>query len=325
VVQVKRADGAQLGTLTMCSNRSASSPKGWIGALVVLLGALWLASWAVARSLVRPLGELADVARRMGQGELEARAVHAQRAGPEIASVADAIHEMAARIDRQMRDQRTLLAAVSHELRTPLGHLRLLVELVRDGGTPRMDDLEREVLEMDDLVDQLLATSRLDFALQEARALDVVELGVEALERSGYGPELLEVRGMGGDVAEGALQVSGDPTLLRRALANLLRNAREHGGGPTALVIEPDGDSLVLVVEDAGPGLDPLAMERLFDPFVQLPTGAAHTRGALGLGLYLVRRVALAHGGDVVALARPGGGARVGMTMPWASKLRIGS
>jgi two-component system, OmpR family, sensor kinase len=173
---------------------------------------------------------------------------------------------------------------------------------------------------MDDLVDQLLATSRLNFALQEARALDVVELGLEALERSGYGPELLEVRGMDDDVEEGALQVMGDPTLLRRALANLLRNAREHGGGPKTLVIEPDGGALRLVVEDEGPGLDPLAMERLFEPFVQLPTGAAHTRGALGLGLYLVRRVALAHGGGVVAEARPGGGARVGMVMPKASR-----
>jgi len=314
-IEVKRSGGPLLGRLTLCSNRPPPDSKGWMLALAVVLGGIWIASWLVARSLARPLGELADVARRMGQGELEARASKAQSAWPEIASVANAMHEMADRLDRQMRDQRTLLAAVSHELRTPLGHLRLLVELGREGGAPKLDEVEREVLEMDDLVDQLLATSRLDFALHEARALDVVELGLEALERAGLGPELLEVRGVEDDVSEGALKVSGDPTLLRRALANLLRNAREHGGGVSSLVIEPGDDVLTIVVVDSGPGLDPTARERLFEPFVQLPTGAAHTRGALGLGLYLVRRVATAHSGDVVAEARPGGGARVGVVL----------
>lgn len=315
VIEVRKRGEERLGTLTMCANRPPPSSHNWMLSLGVLLAGLWLASWLVARTLARPLGELAAVATQMGQGALDARATRAAKAGPEIAAVAHAMHDMANRINQQIQDQRTLLAAVSHELRTPLGHLRLLVELGREGGAPRLDELEREVLEMDDLVDQLLATSRLDFALQEAKPLDVVELGIEALERAGLGPELLEVRGLDDDVAEGALMVRGDPTLLRRALANLLRNAREHGGGATSLVIEPAGGRLRIAVEDSGPGLDPEARGRLFEPFVQLPTGAAHTRGALGLGLYLVRRVALAHGGDVVAEPRIGGGARVGLVL----------
>jgi signal transduction histidine kinase len=315
-VPVVSRDGQRLGSLTVCINRNKpkATPSVLIGALLVLSASLWLASWAVARMLARPLGELAEVASRIGRGDLEARAISASQAGPEVAAVADAMHEMAARIERQIRDQRTLLAAVSHELRTPLGHMRLIVEMARDGAAPRLDELEREVIEMDDLVDQLLVTSRLDFALQEQRALDVVELCIEALERAGLGIELLEVRAEEGSWEK--LEVLGDPTLLRRALANLLRNAREHGGGVVTLAIEPgEGGQIGLVVEDDGPGLGEVARERLFEAFVQLPAGAQQTRGALGLGLYLVRRVASAHSGDVIAQTRPEGGARVGLSL----------
>ncbi len=272
--------------------------------LVIFLGCgLWIGSLAVARQIALPLQDLESVAKTFGEGELSARSLQVARRPDEIGTLATTLHEMAERVDGQIRDQRTLLAAVSHELRTPLGHLKLLVELARHEqfSPQRLDELLREVNEMDELVDQLMATSRLNFELAQARMLDPVELALSALDRAGLPPEILEV--------EESAPFQGDPTLVQRALANLLRNAERHGKGVTRLVICVRDEHLVFVIEDQGPGMPETERQRLFEPFVQ---GVTFTRsGSLGLGLYLVRRIAHAHNGSVIAENSPQGGARL--------------
>ncbi|MEO1270022.1 MAG: HAMP domain-containing protein, partial [Myxococcota bacterium] len=150
--------GHPLGEVFVCSARRSPSPVGLVKVLATVLTVLvvlWFISGWVARRLARPLGELAGVAESLGRGQLGARAEAALVYGGEISTLAESLHDMAARIERQLRDQRTLLAGVSHELRTPLGHLRLLVEILRseEGHTnaTRLDELERELIEMDDL------------------------------------------------------------------------------------------------------------------------------------------------------------------------------
>ena len=219
--------------------------------------------------------------------------------------LSEALNDMAERIEQHVNDQRTLLAGVSHELRTPLGHVRLLVELAREGATTdaarRLDEIEREVVEMDDLVGQLLASARLDFSLDEPRAVDAVDVARRAIERAGLPASTLH--------APEAVSIRGDPTLLARALANLIGNARAHAGGATKVRVEREKQGVAFLVEDVGPGLPKDG--DLFAPFV-----GKGDHGTLGLGLYLVRRIALAHGGAVVAEDKPGGGARVGFRVP---------
>jgi two-component system OmpR family sensor kinase len=107
-----------------------------------------------------------------------------------------------------------------------------------------------------------------------------------------------------------------DATLLGRALANLLNNARRHGQGAEALrIFERDG-RLAFCVDDRGPGLQPGEETRIFQPFYRKDRGGeAREAGSLGLGLALVQRIAQAHGGEAFAENRPGGGARVGFTV----------
>jgi two-component system, OmpR family, sensor kinase len=108
----------------------------------------------------------------------------------------------------------------------------------------------------------------------------------------------------------------GDATLLGRALANLLDNARKHGQGAEALRLFEREGQLAFCVEDRGPGLLPGEETRVFEPFYRKDRGGeAREAGSLGLGLALVRRIARAHGGDTFAENRPGGGARVGFTL----------
>ncbi|WP_375772037.1 ATP-binding protein [Archangium gephyra] len=304
--------GVRLGTAGACSaHLRARAP--WRGPMVLMLAGitLWMASGWLARRLSRPLDTLARAAQELGEGKLDTRVQLGRYATGEMSVLADAFNEMATRVERQMADQRELLAAVSHELRTPLAHLRVLVELMRDAGGPERtaDQMEREVVELDALVGELLASSRLDFGQLTPRELDGKDLAARALERTGLPAEALSV-----EVPEAKL--TGDATLLGRALANLLDNARKHGQGVEALrLLEREGQ-LAFCVDDRGPGLQPGEETRIFAPFYRKDRGGeAREAGSLGLGLALVQRIARAHGGDTFAENRPGGGARVGFTL----------
>jgi two-component system OmpR family sensor kinase len=276
------------------------------GAPVLLGVVLWMASGIIAWRLTRPLLQVIRVTRDIRDGKLESRMELGRHAG-ELGVLAESVNDMAARIEKQIADQRELLAAVSHEIRTPLGHMRILLESARERQVdPAMvADLEREVLEVDRLVAQLLAGSRLDFGTLDRRSLDAADLAALALERAGLAPELL-------DVTASDVSLAGDPTLLARALANLLDNAERHAGGAVRLAIRADQASVVFEVDDRGPGFAAEDLARAFESFYR---GRERGHGSLGLGLSLVRRIADAHGGRAWAENLPGGGARVAFSV----------
>lgn len=303
---------------------------------LVPVAVLWAATGKVARRIARPLDELVRVAQEIGRGRLDAR-VRLDRSGfDEIAELSRAVNDMATRIEAQMADQRELLAGVSHEIRTPLARLRLLVEIARERGpgATNLDEIERELIEIDALVGELLASARLDFRAVNAVPLDGREVAVRAAERAGVPPERVSI-----EAADTAF--IGDPTLLARALANLLQNARVHAGGAERVVVR-DGDArhdgragLELAVLDRGPGFAPGDEQRVFERFYRKdPATPAADQGegggggssarsgggradGLGLGLALVRRIAEAHGGTATACNRSdGAGAKVALWLP---------
>jgi len=300
-----------LGRVSLCADRYRTSPFQIALPLFVTLTILWAASGKIAHRLAQPMAELARVAHELGSGNFAARAkLGRHHHHGEAAALALTINNMASRIERHLAEQRELLAAVSHELRTPLARIRLITELGRDKGVPNatFDDLDREVVEMDALVGDLLASSRLDFAVLSRRPINAVEATARALERAGVDAGVLCV-GAEGDTEP--LRVEADATLLARALANLVDNAKKHGGGIESVRVRRDGDEVAIEVEDHGAGFTDGEELRIFEPFYR-----RSEQGSLGLGLSLVKRIAEAHGGRAYAENRVEGGARVAIALP---------
>ncbi len=280
------------------------STRTLLFALGIAAVALWAASGVIARRLAWPLVEVIRVARDIGQGKLSSRVSRWWRGPDEIGALADTINDMAERIEKQMADQRALLAAVSHELRTPLAHMRVIAELARSGDGAQLGELEREIADVDRLVDQLLASSRLEFETLELRPLDAADACVRALERADIDAALL-------DIAADDTQVEADAMLISRALGNVLENAQRHGERVVKLQVGGDSERLSFSVTDRGPGFDAAELDSVFESFYRGQRRAKATHGSLGLGLALVRRIAEAHGGRAWA-RNVEGGAEVG-------------
>jgi two-component system OmpR family sensor kinase len=295
-------------------------PRGifFVG-LLAAVATLWGASAFIARRLTRPLGELVRVTRAIGDGDLAARVRLGRHQTGEVGALADSVNEMAVRIERQLKEERELMAAVSHELRSPLARLRVLVELARSGGAGappnngtaaapegRLAEIEREIVGIDALIGKLLASSRLEFGAARPQTLVANVAAARALETAGIAPDVLV------DETNGA-SVEADPTLLARALGNLVENAAEHAGGVERLTIREAPGVLRFEVKDGGPGFSNDDLTRVFEPF----TRGKKTDGAsLGLGLSLVARIARAHGGRAFAENAAEGGARVVIELP---------
>ncbi|MEM6957303.1 MAG: HAMP domain-containing sensor histidine kinase [Myxococcota bacterium] len=264
--------GNGLGSVYFC--RPSQSPGRITFAALVALTVLLFMSGALAHRLSAPMRRIAGVAGRLADGEFDAR-VGPMRGRGEAALLGRAFDQMAERLSARLQEQQSLLAHVSHELRTPLGHLRLLLGIGREGGDVDWDELERELEELDELVGQLLARSRLNLKADERRASDPVALARRALQRQGVHAEVVDA--FSGSIFE------LDASLTERALANLVRNAEQHGQGLRRLVVRGDAATLTFELLDGGEGFE----------LDETPASG------LGLGLPLVAAIAKAHGGEL--------------------------
>ncbi len=324
-------DGARVGTVRGCLRHVASLAWRWPLGVLAVVSVLWLASGRIARRLAHPLDELAQTVKRIGNGDLTARTKLSFAEPDEIGVVADAVNEMAVRLEKQVADQRELLATVSHELRTPLARVRIISEIAREtGATPKtFDDLDREVVEMDALVGDLLASSRVEFGVLSVRDLSLRDVLRRATDRCGVAFDKVTVVG-------DADTLRADATLLQRALSNLLQNAAKHGGGVDQVRASIAQAVARFEVLDRGPGFQPGETEHLFQKFRRnssngqpATAGDGHAEGSgssegLGLGLALVKKIAVAHGGRVWAANREGGGAVIGFEIPFAASVSDG-
>ena len=275
--------------------------------LVVIFLAVAVGAWPVVRRLTRRLEALKRGVEAFGAGALHERV--AEEGRDEVAAVAASFNRAAERIEALLASHQSLLANASHELRSPLARLKMAVTML-DDAPPQMraelrHEIDTDIGELDALVEEVLLASRLDAAAGVERHDSVGLLGVAAEEASRVGASA-----HGDDV-----HVPGNERLLRRAVRNLLENARRYGGDEVEAVIKCGPGGAEVRVCDRGPGVPEVYRERIFEAFFRLP-GHAEREGGVGLGLSLVRQIAERHGGHVRCEAREGGGSVFVLELP---------
>ena len=310
--RVVDARGVTLGEARFCDVDHPWGPGRTALLLLAVVAVIWKMAGGIARRMARPLDDLVEVVRDIGEGQLDRRARLQTHGHSEFGLLARVINDMAARIEAQVAAQRELLAAVSHELRSPLARVRFLLETARSEGADvgaraaAISEVEDELVGIDALVGDLLASSRMDFqAIQRVR-LDATDIAGRALAKAGVDLAVL-------DAPDEALPIEGDATLLMTALGNLIGNAERHAAGVRALRVRREAAAVRFEVDDQGAGIPEDELPRIFEPFYR--GSAAGRRAGAGLGLALVQRIAASHGGKAWAANLSGGGARVGFSV----------
>ena len=279
--------------------------SGMVLSLLLLFVAVAVGAWPVANHLTRRLKALREGVETFGSGQLQHRVDIEGR--DEVAALATSFNQAAQQIEDLVTSHRSLLANASHELRSPLARLKMATAMLTELPPERTEDLRREInrdiSELDALVEEVLLASRLDARpALDLQAIDLKVMGHEEAERvaarvilhSSFRPEGFK----------------GDERLVRRAMRNLLENAKRYGGNtePVELhLLMPTPQCVQIQVCDRGPGVPPAQRDRIFEPFYRMPGHAEHA-GGVGLGLSLVKQIATRHGGDVRCEDRSGGG-----------------
>lgn len=283
--------------------------NGFLWMLGIVAVAVAIGSYPVVRRLTLRLEDLRRGVERWGEGDLSVRVP--EKGSDEVAFLARRFNHAAERVEHLLKANKSLLANASHELRSPLARIRMGLELMDPEPSPRTRaEITRNIAELDQLIDEILLASRLDARESDMGTVETVDLtGLAAEESARAGAEL------DADGSQHTLVVQGVAKLLRRAIRNLLENARRYSSGPVTVVVATDAGRAVVRVCDRGPGVPESERERIFEPFYRL-RGASEREGGVGLGLALVRSIAQRHHGTAHCEANPGGGACFVLTLP---------
>jgi signal transduction histidine kinase len=280
----------------------------WLSLSVILL-LLGLAYWYVRRMLA-PLEEIRAGALRFGRGDFsEHIAVRSQN---ELGSLARDVNIMAKEIQQMLDAKRALLLAMSHELRSPLTRAKVHVELLPDDPVllAQKAALMLDLNLMRDLIQDLLESEQLGAG---HRALYLEETDLVEFARD----HLSTLASAGTYVFRGsavAQSVAIDRTRMRLLIRNLFDNAQRHGASQDAEQVSPEisveavgNDRVKLTIRDFGPGVDASELARLAQAFYRVDGSRSRGTGGVGLGLYLCRLVAQAHGAHwTIRNAHPG-------------------
>ncbi|MFV0664654.1 sensor histidine kinase [Denitromonas sp.] len=293
-------------------------PPLWLPISTIVLASLIfsaLLAWYVAkpiRLLKRAFDATAD-------GALDTRV--APLMGGRRDEIADLGHDfdrMAARLQAQIGAQRRLLHDVSHELRSPLARMQAAIGLGRQNPAQHevmLERIERESARLDTLVGELLTLSRLEAgASGRAERLELVELIAGIADDARF-----EAEAQGRQLTfsgEGECWTWGQSELIHRAFENVIRNAVKYTAADTEVEVHltHSAEALELRVADHGPGVPADHLDAIFEPFHRCGTDASAP--GFGLGLAIARRALAAHGGQITARSRDGGGLEMLIRLP---------
>lgn len=277
--------------------------------LVVVVAVVGVAATLLSLRFVRQLKRLEAAAVRIGKGDLSGRADVTSTDA--VGSLARRFNEMAERNQRLLEAQRATLQAVSHELRTPTARIRFGLEMLAETTDParvqaRLRSIDEDLNEVDHLVTELLELNRSEAPSGQVREPIPVRDALEALADKVR--ELAPTLTIRVD-APPDLVLPAAAHLFRRAIRNLLTNAVRYARTRVSLTARQVGAQVEITVEDDGPGIPEAQRTRVLEPFARLDDSRSRDTGGVGLGLAIVARVLVSHGGVVEVGDASGGGA----------------
>jgi signal transduction histidine kinase len=279
--------------------------------VLFIVPALTLAAYLTTRRALRPLTRVASQAGELGRAVASGTSFAPLRADhlpTEFRNVVDAINAMLAKLERSLTLQKQFTSDVAHELRTPLAVM--VLEASQLPQDPATDRFKRELTDLADLINQLLRFAQAEEAMvRDRQSIDIAgaarkvceDLARIAVERK----KRIEF-----DAPDEHVLISGHPALVDAAIRNVVDNAIKASPPDSTISVTVDRDRRV-IVDDRGPGVSEPHKKLIFDRLWR----ARRQSSGMGIGLALVRRIALMHGGDVQVEDRPGGGARFVLTL----------
>ncbi|MCK0166960.1 ATP-binding protein [Jannaschia sp. S6380] len=262
-------------------NVSAANPHQLLVLMVATAILMTAVSFLFMRGQIRPIRRLARAAEAFGRGQ---HADYRPTGATEVRAAGTAFLDMRARIERHIEQRTLLLSGVSHDLRTPLTRMKLELSMM---DVPQSAELAGDVEAMERIIDTFLEFARESATDERARVAlkpllrDAAEMAMPNRPVELTGPEL------DADIY---------PEGMRRAVANLVKNAGRYGDR-VRVSLQSGAGAIVVAVEDDGPGIPENAYEAAMRPFSRLDDARSNTAGNVGLGLSIVRDVARAHGG----------------------------
>ncbi|MFB9426157.1 sensor histidine kinase [Nonomuraea rubra] len=296
--------------------QSAAMALVGVGILALIIG------YFVADRAMRPVARMTATAKKLSESTLAHQRIGLEGPNDELKELADTFDAMLTRLNVAFDTQRRFVANASHELRTPLTINRTVLEIALSDPEASQDlkALGRTLLEVnarnEKLIEGLLLLARSERELAVRKPLDVMEVAQTAVEQL---VPFAEEHGVTVSTELVSAPTTGDPVLLERSVSNLLENAVKYNipeNGKVWIRTGMADGALVVQVANTGQHVPAYEVNSLFEPFRRLHADRVDSAKGSGLGLSIVRAVVQAHGGNVAAVPRDGGGLVVTIRLP---------
>ena len=306
-------------------NATAMLQERTLTIFLLACGIIIIISLFTTNLITKPIKKLTDVAIKISNGDLSQRANI--RGKGEVAELAQTFDMMCGRIQNMDQQRSEFVSDASHELKTPLASMKILVEsMLYQDNVPEevykefLGDINGEIDRMNSLITDLLLLSKMDsdivtINLEKVRISSIVNKCVNALEPIAK-ERNIRVRT---DVSDD-FELECDPLKLRQAINNLIENAIKYtgDGGHVFVTTKHHGGEGAVRIEDDGVGMSPEHLEHIFERFYRVDKARSRETGGTGLGLHIVRRIALMHGGRVDVESKEGKGSVFTLVVPLA-------
>ena len=265
---------------------------------------LLLLSYLFMKGQIRPLKRLAIIAETFGRG-LDAPELKGS-GSLEIRQTTNAFNQMRTRIKRFLKQRTDMLAGVSHDLRTPLTRMKLQLSLMKDDDAKK--ELEYDIKEMTAMLNSYVSFVRGETpeTIENIQLNNLIKNICQNLDREKY--EITETYSR-------KIDTSGRPLQIKRAIQNILDNARRYAS-KIQIDVSANNDECFISISDNGPGIPEKNYEDVFKPFFTLDPSRNKLKGESGLGMTISRDIIRSHGGDIKLSPSSIGGLKTVINLP---------